>query len=128
VIIHALFHGRPLCGFSQELPRDWPAEHSWIAVDPRQPRIPDDAVRYFCKQCLPIVCGPEVMRIHLVDPETSEPLCGCTCNDPLHVRAAITDQTKNPNCEDCLLVFTGGPKKSRYDHLLEDDDGVGTLP
>lgn len=29
VVIHLLAHGRPLCGFTDELPRDWPKGHKW---------------------------------------------------------------------------------------------------
>ena len=27
--IHALLHGRPLCGFSSDVPTNWPLGHLW---------------------------------------------------------------------------------------------------
>jgi hypothetical protein len=32
-MVHALWHGRPLCGFSDRVPRDWPAGHIWTGKD-----------------------------------------------------------------------------------------------
>lgn len=32
-VIHVLHEGMPLCGFSSEVPRDWPRGHSWIGID-----------------------------------------------------------------------------------------------
>ena len=29
--VHALKHGLPMCGFSRELPADWPDGHAWIS-------------------------------------------------------------------------------------------------
>jgi hypothetical protein len=31
--VHILHHGLPLCGFSHELPRDWPPGHKWVGKD-----------------------------------------------------------------------------------------------
>lgn len=34
--IHILFHGLPICGFSREVPANWPEGHKWISIDDRE--------------------------------------------------------------------------------------------
>jgi hypothetical protein len=29
--VHILYHGRPLCGFSTEVPKDWPDGETWVS-------------------------------------------------------------------------------------------------
>lgn len=31
--VHILRHGMPLCGFSRDVPRDWPPGHLWVGLD-----------------------------------------------------------------------------------------------
>ena len=31
LVVHLLEHGRPLCNFSDKVPRDWPPGHRWVA-------------------------------------------------------------------------------------------------
>jgi hypothetical protein len=31
--VHALQGGQPLCGFSQDIPANWPSSHAWTEVD-----------------------------------------------------------------------------------------------
>ncbi len=30
IIVHGLMSGLPLCGFTRELPVDWPSGHEWV--------------------------------------------------------------------------------------------------
>lgn len=30
--VHILMHGNPLCGFTKEVPRDWPEGHSFLTI------------------------------------------------------------------------------------------------
>jgi hypothetical protein len=32
-VVHALLSGKPLCGFSNEPPTNWPAGHLWTHVE-----------------------------------------------------------------------------------------------
>ena len=32
-IVHALLHGQPLCGFTHNLPKDWPEGHVWTGKE-----------------------------------------------------------------------------------------------
>ena len=32
-VVHALYHGLPLCGFSNEVPNKWPEGHQWTDVN-----------------------------------------------------------------------------------------------
>jgi hypothetical protein len=36
-IIHALWHGFPLCGFSRDVPKNWPGGNCWIAARDAEP-------------------------------------------------------------------------------------------
>lgn len=53
-VIHILHGGLPLCGFTRDLPRDWPDGHSWIGLAPyRDGSKIDDAERArLCDACL----------------------------------------------------------------------------
>ncbi len=37
MIVHVLEKGYPLCGFSSELPRDWPEGHKWTGLNDLEP-------------------------------------------------------------------------------------------
>jgi hypothetical protein len=43
VTIHVLHHGFPICGFTREMPKDWPQGHLWVRKD--------DAALATCPRC-----------------------------------------------------------------------------
>ena len=43
MVIHAMYSGYPLCGFSDELPRDWPAGHGFVSYS--------QIVKITCPEC-----------------------------------------------------------------------------
>lgn len=43
MIVHILYHGQPLCGFSSEVPAHWPSGHLWVCVE--------DKERATCPEC-----------------------------------------------------------------------------
>lgn len=43
-VVHMLYHGYPLCGFTTEIPANWPEGHSWVSVM--------DAEHATCPECI----------------------------------------------------------------------------
>lgn len=33
MVVHILVHGQPVCGFSYELPCNWPIGHKWVRAE-----------------------------------------------------------------------------------------------
>lgn len=48
--IHFLHFGQPLCGFSNEVPRDWPPGHCWAGLDDNEAKANPLA----CQACLAV--------------------------------------------------------------------------
>lgn len=46
--VHVLLHGLPLCGFTKDVPRDWPDGHVWIH---REHITDPEAKKDACKPC-----------------------------------------------------------------------------
>lgn len=40
VTVHVLKHGLPRCGFSKEVPRDWPRGNVWVATQEELQELP----------------------------------------------------------------------------------------
>jgi hypothetical protein len=36
IIVHVLFEGLPLCGFSRDVPSRWPMGHRWVSIMDRE--------------------------------------------------------------------------------------------
>jgi hypothetical protein len=51
ICIHILRHGFPLCGFSDDVPVNWPEGHLWLGLDD------DHAGRPMCVDCVLIKNG-----------------------------------------------------------------------
>ena len=32
IVVHVLDQGRPLCGFSEDSPKDWPSGNFWVSL------------------------------------------------------------------------------------------------
>ncbi len=45
MVIHAMYSGYPLCGFSDELPRDWPTGHGFVPYY--------EIMKITCPECRP---------------------------------------------------------------------------
>jgi hypothetical protein len=43
VVVHVLWKGQALCGFSKEAPKDWPSGHKWTR--------PSDVLNITCPEC-----------------------------------------------------------------------------
>lgn len=119
-----------LCGFSREVPGNWPEGHRWVSVDPgTMLAIEPVVLDVFCKDCLPLVCGPDILTIHLLHSESGRPLCGFEAVGfewpPGHTGAYLTDQRMNPNCPACLASAMDRALKTRWDHIRENaaDEG-----
>jgi hypothetical protein len=57
-VVHILRHGFPFCGFSDEVPKDWPPGHTWISFDDALEG--DEALRvaaFVCQPCLSALEG-----------------------------------------------------------------------
>lgn len=54
MIVHVLHHGLPRCGFSIDVPREWPGEHRWISLDEYRIRRQHGtlATENFCEVCV----------------------------------------------------------------------------
>lgn len=53
--IHFLHHGLPLCGFTREIPLNWPSGHRWVRVDDAEA----GAHPLMCQVCLALACMTE---------------------------------------------------------------------
>lgn len=123
-MIHAVFHGRPLCGFTSVPVKDWSSDQIGLTVQQGQTiHIDPEQVKRFCPTCLHLVCGPEVLTIHVLDPNTHEPVCGFQRGNfwrKGHTGVSVTDQSKNPNCPSCLTKLKG-PNKTAWDWVMADE-------
>lgn len=125
-MIHALFVGRALCGFSNEVPGKWPEGHVWVGVRPGEAvDITEDMRRDFCPACLLLVCSPKVLTIHLLN--DGIPICGFERPPGAwqegHDGVEVTDWSMTPNCPICLSILNRTHKpKTVYDHIRENAD------
>lgn len=85
----------------------------------------EDMRSSFCPRCLPLVCGPDVLTIHVL--QHGLPICGFERSPGSwpegHTGVEISDWSMNPNCQACVSVLNGTHKpKTYWDRLRENLD------
>lgn len=72
MIGHILRFARPLCGFSNGEPKDWPLRHYWVHDPKDLPAVvhgkEDDVVVKLCEPC-----GTEFKRLQALDQKGGKP-------------------------------------------------------